>query len=176
MRLRMILGMMLLVAISAGTAIAARYNYGTQRVNLPPQYGTEMNELVNDPARSDGHSLLAHFEFNYSGDAKTLNKFIAKYAKLEHAHVYLTVGPNSGPLSLQLRHHTDRGHSLTVHLDESFSPDKLELPDNVPVEVLPPVSESLDPKRKAAEAKLWEQVQAIAKKNQKANGKRADHG
>jgi len=156
----------LLICCLSVSESAARYEFGTKPVQLSQEYGTGMNELVNDPARTDAHAMLAHSEFTFAGEPKELNKLIAKYAALDGSHIYLTVGSNNGPLSLQLRQFPDKGHSLTVHFDERFTPTQLELPNNVFVEAFPTPSESLDPKRKAAESKLWEEAQAIVKAHQ----------
>ncbi|HVV99788.1 MAG TPA: hypothetical protein VHB77_05590 [Planctomycetaceae bacterium] len=133
-----------------------------------------LNDVANDPARYDGSANLGRFDFWYEGEAKDIQRVLDLYAKVEHPHIHLTVAVGDPAADLQVLQRGDLTHSLTIALGEALKLEDLKLPAKLRIESRQPVSESLDPEKKAHEQNLWAEIQKFVEKHNAALPKAED--
>jgi hypothetical protein len=137
------------------------HRYGTKPVHSPHWEGP-LDELVNSPLRVRGEGSLSKSEFHFAGDAKEINELIDAYVKLEKAHLYIAVGDG---VTLQIQHHSDQNHYLTIGVQDQEQLEGLEIPPALAIEFMPSVMEKLDPELKAADVRLSEELKSFVEKH-----------
>jgi hypothetical protein len=148
----------------AGVTFASVHRYGTKPVHSPHWEGP-LDELVNSPLRASGEGSLSKSEFHFEGDAKEINELIDAYGKLDKAHLTITVGDG---VTLQIQHHGDQDHYLTIGVQDQEQLDGLEVPPALAIEFMPSVMEKLDPEWKAADDRLADELKAFVEKHNAA--------
>jgi hypothetical protein len=141
--------------------------YGTKPVHSP-HWGQPLEELVNSPLRVSGQGSLSMSEFHFDGDAKEINELIDAYGKLEKAHVHITVGNGDGRATLQIQHHGDQNHYLTIGVQDQEELATLEFPAALPIEFIPPFLVKLDPELKAEDDRLCDDLKLFVEKHNAA--------
>jgi hypothetical protein len=124
-----------------------------------------LNEVANDPARYDGSANLGRFDFWYEGTAKDIQRVLDQYAKLEHPHVYVTVGIGNPAAVLQVLQRGDLTHSLKISFGDALKLADVKCSSKLHIEALQPVSESLDPEKAASERTLWAEIQKFVEQH-----------
>jgi hypothetical protein len=151
------------VAAACSPAPASIRYYGRQTVKSP-MWSDDLEDLVNSPLRINGISSFGATEFHFEGNSRQINDLIATYSKTDSPHVYLTVGElGSHAASLQVQHHGDGRSYLTIHVQSAAMLEALQIPKEVTVEALPPVSQWIDPIKRAEENALWKQVESTVR-------------
>jgi hypothetical protein len=151
------------VAAACSPASASIRHYGRQTVKSP-SWSDDLEDLVNSPLRIEGVASFGATEFHYEGNSRQINDLLETYSKTDSPHVYLTVGElGSYAASLQVQHHGDGRSYLTIHVQSETMLDALVIPHGVTVETLPPVSQWIDPIKRAAESALWKQVESTVR-------------
>jgi hypothetical protein len=157
------------MAASCAPAEASIRTFGRSTVKSPLWSGP-LEDLVNSPLRVDGMSSLGNTEFYFDGNEAQINDLVATFAKLPDRHLYLTVDDSADHAAvLQIQHRGSETAYLTIHVRSFESLKALELPESLSVDALPPVSEWIDPAKRAAEQRLWKQVQAAVERHQEKN-------
>jgi hypothetical protein len=153
------------VAVAAAcTPAPASVRYHGRQTVKSPKWSDHLEDLINSPLRIDGVSSFGATEFHFEGNARQINDLLATYSKTDSPHVYLTVGElGSHAASLQVKHHGDGRSYLTIHVQSAAMLEALEIPPAVKVEALPPVTEWIDPIKRAEESSLWKRVESTVR-------------
>jgi hypothetical protein len=142
---------LLLTAIMAPRVHALVTQHGSEPLGCSG-WSAALTEIVNDPARVSGEfgPIAPIGRFHYRGDLPAFERVLTKYAALlEQPRVlYLQAGLDlAGDFDLSI---TYEGHGfLQFNVGGRIPVEQLKIPAGITVEVLPAVSEPINPEEKA---------------------------